>query len=152
MDVDAVWQQVVDHFGVERGRRIKGRSCHNFDIWGGKELLLRRRELMAFFPTDFRMSFYLLLWLIRLISNDARQITAGWLRYIFTYSTSKLSNPFTANLRKYNWKIYTKNCSTQVFSFWSWLNIMIMEFKLRIWFRVVWRHVETVRWKTGDLV
>ena len=32
VDVDAVWQQVVDHFGVEHGIRIKGRSCHNFDI------------------------------------------------------------------------------------------------------------------------
>jgi len=32
VDVDAVWQQVVDHFGVEHGIRIEGRSCHNFDI------------------------------------------------------------------------------------------------------------------------
>lgn len=32
MDVDAVWQQVVDHFGVEHGIRMKSKTCHNFDI------------------------------------------------------------------------------------------------------------------------
>jgi hypothetical protein len=32
MDVDAAWQQVVDHFGVQHEIRIKGGSCHNFDI------------------------------------------------------------------------------------------------------------------------
>jgi hypothetical protein len=120
VDVDAVWQQVVGHFGVEHGRGIKGKSCHNFDIWGGKKLLLRGGELTDFFSFPPTLE-CLFIWsfgrLIGLILNDARQITAGWLRYIFSYSTSKLRNSFTANWRKYNWQLedpYKKFLNTTV--------------------------------------
>jgi hypothetical protein len=80
-----VWQQALERFGVEFGRKIKrGRSCHNFDIRGGKGVASTGGRtyitvLFLFFsvpPTSQCPLSVPCGELTRLIPNDARQITA----------------------------------------------------------------------------